>query len=277
MGNRSSRIASIHSTPVLPLAAEESPSQHETPLAPVARAHAQPLRPSAGPLVGLSARQELETGPARKVEHAQSPRTGLLNMPAEIIRLVKNNLPPKNIKALANTCRAMGRLLTEEKRSILLSERQIHTPGEVTEVLSGMRNAISEPSLQASTLAALATKIDPSHIARGANATRMILVPRSVVRDWPAHEYVGVFDSVWTAITQLPRQLQGEPLLALAPTLRHLPGGGQHAARSNAFFEQVRQLPEEHQHRLLAVLGRATSSPELARRIEQPPGTPREL
>jgi hypothetical protein len=209
-----------------------------------------------GPLGGLSPRADVETEPAREAEHVANALTSALDMPPEIIESIAAQAPPEDINALADTCRTLRHILADEKRSITLSVRAQHvdTPAEARELLHDVQTGISRTILRISPLTALATRIAPRDIMQELNGLRMNVSRPSLMRRWRDYDRDDVFNSLWTAITQLPPTDQASPLTALAPTLRHPPGVERRSYWFEAFLDQITHLPLQDRAMPLAAL-----------------------
>jgi hypothetical protein len=195
----------------------------------------------------------------------------LPGLPLDIIEVVAEYLPSPDIKSLADTCQTLRYTLAEKKRGALLIMRaqRFRTSRQASELLREIQTHISSPFLQAEALAAFvrtgnrprfrgplnerdAVIQDIPVTLHTATFGRMAMFER--VRERAAlaqlkrertalveRERQALFDSAWTAITQLPLQYQTEPLEAFAPTLLRAP----RSDRLDAVLHQITQLPPQ--------------------------------
>jgi hypothetical protein len=230
----------------------EAPSRDNTANTSSQRSTEAPPNPLVGSLAGLTVRKRPETEPAREVEHGEHPLKGLSRLPPEIIGRVTDNLPPEDIIAFADTSQGLRDTLAEEKHSAMLitRARQVGTPNEARELLTKIQTDIPKSHLQATALATLVRTTDPTGLSWPLSEQE------SLVRSWPDSEHTALFDSVWTAIRQLPPQYQVEPLESFAHTLRHQPDGEPRSDRFDAFLHRIASLSPELRARPLAAFAR---------------------
>jgi hypothetical protein len=196
----------------------------------------------------------------------------LLDLPREIVEAVTDYLPPPDIKSLADTCKTLRNTLTVKNRSAMLMMRaqRFRTSRQASELLRDIQTHITRPYLRAEALAAFVqTGADPRfrgplnqqdaalqdvpfipHVAMfGARIAMFERVRERAAlvqlkrerRALIERERTALFDSAWTAITQLPPHCQTEPLEAFAPTLSRAP----RSDRVDAFLQQTTQLPPQ--------------------------------
>jgi len=223
------RTASIYS---LPTPGESAPHAASTSVGSSAR-----RRPdtAGGALAGLAPRA-VSDGPTM-------PARGLLSLPSEILADVVEHLPTSDIRAVANTCRALNNRLNDENRSIVLATRakNVRTLTEARDLLSRIETEIRRPSRWAGPLAVLVTAIDPRNESWDRNY------------HWRTHERSQLFDRILQMTQQVPEQHRAWPLAALIDHIVILQIT-QRCARFDALLRQTDHVPPQHRCELLAAL-----------------------
>jgi hypothetical protein len=165
-----------------------------------------------------------------------------LELPREIIWEIANHLGPRNIKGVADTCRSLRYTLADEKRSAMLTARahEINTPSEARNLLNEIQTGISRPHLRAEPLAVLAMTMDPTGFVWTSDEQQRR------IENWPADARVELFDSMWTAIMQVPHNDRLTPLVLLLSILAHLPAS-ERTARYQMMLDQIAPLSPQDQ------------------------------
>jgi hypothetical protein len=119
----------------------------------------------------------------------------------------------------------------------MLSARahEISTPSEARGLLNEIQTDISRPHLRAEPLAALAMTTDPTGFVWSSDEQQWL------IERWPANERVELFDSLRTAIMQVPSGVRHPPQVILISTLAHLPVA-ERTARYETMLHQIAPL-----------------------------------
>jgi hypothetical protein len=233
------RTASIDFTPALnqdPSSGEShsgrSSNERRTAASPGATA-----RSIASPLSDLSSRNRPETAVAQAVEHVRNPHHGLLKLPCEIICQIAHDLRPGDVTAFADTCRSLRYTLAQDKRSAVLIARAqaVRTPSEARRLLSDIHTDISRSHLRSRPLAALAMTMNQPGFGWSWDARPPLRERR------PTTERVELFDSIRTAVMQVPADHRCTPLVLLVSTLVLLPAS-ERTVRYETMLHQIAPL-----------------------------------
>jgi hypothetical protein len=205
----------------------------------------QPLRRALpGTLAELAPRNVLD---ARDPPGTTNGHKGVTALPREIMWQILDELPEKDIMAVADTCQSQRNTLAEEKLSAMLAVRaqQVHTLAQARRLLEHITTDVPTTRFRARPLAALATRImtpQPDTLQRTAR--------------WSAIESSEVFNSVIKAILQVPPTYQDTPLMQMTEQIGALPEGDARSIALLNILAAIVQLPPEHQVEPLKAIAR---------------------
>jgi hypothetical protein len=160
---------------------------------------------------------------------------------------ISGDLGPKDVTAFADTCQSLRYTLAEEKRSAMLiaRARRVRNPVEARGVVSGIQTDISRPHLRAESLATLVRTIALMGVGWSPEAQQWR------IQGWPANERTELFNSIWTAIMQVPPKDRATSLKELALSIRYLP---ERTSKFSTLLEETMQLPARYRADSLAEL-----------------------